>query len=39
MIELSLVIRSMTGKEDIFKAQVYIIDADLALLCGKKTIQ
>ena len=33
MIELPLVMRSMTGKEEIFKAQVYVIDADVVFLC------
>ena len=39
MIELPLIMRSMTGKEEIYTAQVYVIDADVAFLCGKKTIE
>ena len=39
MIYLPLVMRSMTGKEEIYKAQVYVIDADVAFLFGKKTIE
>ena len=31
--------RSMTGKEEIFKSQVYVFDTDVAFLCGKKTLE
>ena len=39
MIELPLAMRSMTGKEEIFKAEVYVIDVDVAFLCGKKMLE
>ena len=39
MIELPLIMRSMTGKEEIYKAQVYVINVDVAFLCGKKTME
>ena len=29
----------MKGKDDDLKAQVYIIDADVTFLCGKKTLE
>ena len=32
-------VRSMKGKDDILKAQVYIIHAYVAFLCGKKTLE
>ena len=39
MKELPLIIRSVTGKKEICTAQVYVIDADVAFLCGKKTLE
>ena len=29
----------MISKDDVLKAQVYVIDADVIFLCGKKTLE
>ena len=39
LIELPLLIKSMNGREYVLKAQVYVIDADVVFLCGKKTFE
>ena len=39
LIELPLLLRSMNGREYVLKAQVDVIDADDAFLCGKKRLE
>ena len=39
MIQLPLIMRSTIGKEEIYITKVYVIEADVAFLCGKKTIE
>ena len=38
LIELPLLIKSMNGREYVLKAQIYVIDADIVFLYGKKTL-
>ena len=37
--QLPLLIKSLNGKEHLLKAEVYVIDADVVFLCGKKTLE
>ena len=39
MIVFLLVVRSKKGRDDILKAEIYIIDVDVVLLCRKKTLK
>ena len=39
MIKLLLVVRSTKGKDDVLKAQVYVIEAEVTLLVGKKMLE
>lgn len=39
LIGLPLMLRSMKGKNDVLRAQVYVIDADVTFLCEKKTLE
>ena len=39
LVELPLIIRSIKGKDDVLKAQVYLIYPDVTFLCGKKTLE
>ena len=38
MVELSLIVRRMDGKEDVLKVFTYLVDADVPFLCVKGTI-
>ena len=38
-IDLPLMVRGMKGKDEVLKALVYIIDADVAFLCRKKILE
>ena len=38
MVELSVIVRRMDGKEDVLKVFTYLVDADVPFLCGKRTM-
>ena len=39
MIELPLIVKSIVGKEEILKVEIFIIDPDVTYLRRKKTIE
>ena len=39
MIQLPLILRNTLGREELISAQVYVIDGDVAFLCGTKTLE
>ena len=39
LIELPFLVRNLSGREYVLMAQVYVIDADVVFLCGKKTLE
>ena len=38
MVKLPVIVRRMDGKEDVLKVFIYIVDADVPFLCGKRAM-
>ena len=38
MVELPVIVRRMDRKEDVLKVFIYLVDADVPFLCGKRTM-
>merc|ERR1711955_49816 len=39
MVELSVLVRGLDGKEDTLKVLTYLVDADVPFLCGKRELK
>ena len=39
LVELPILITRLDGKEDVFKVQTYLVDAEVPFLCGKQTLE
>ena len=39
MVELPILLTRTDGREDVLKAQTYIVDVEVPFLCGKQTLE